>query len=108
MRHIPLRDIPLEDIEMSVRLDNILKKAGYSNLQQIDDDAVAKIKAQRGCGKRSFNELLNIIESEEDDQYTEYEQTFDENQALVNAIKNFKSAFYKLIDLGNSNGRNFK
>ena len=103
-----MRDIPLVEIPMSVRLDNILRKAGYSNLQQIDKHALEKIKLQRGCGKKSFNELLNIIESDDYDQNAEYEQTCKEHQTYLNAIIDFKIAFYQLIDLANINWSKIK
>jgi len=103
-----MRDIPLVEIPMSVRLDNILRKAGYSNLQQIDKHALEKIKAQRGCGKRSFNELLKILEFNDYDQHAEWEQTWKEHQTYLNAIIDFKLAFYKLVDLANINWSKIK
>jgi hypothetical protein len=101
-----MRDIPLVEIEMSVRLDNILRKVGgYETLNQIDEEALKKIKNQRGCGKKSYIELKNILTTYRLEQYNEYDRIVKENEAYLNAIINFKSAFYKLIDLSNINWR---
>jgi hypothetical protein len=57
-----MREIPLVEIPMSVRLDNILRKGGgYKTLNQIDEEALERIKKLRGCGKQTYNELERIL-----------------------------------------------
>lgn len=57
-----MREIPLVEIPMSVRLDNILRKGGgYKTLNQIDEEALKRIKKLRGCGKVVFGELERIL-----------------------------------------------
>jgi hypothetical protein len=66
-----MREIPLVEIPMSVRLDNILRKGGgYKTLNQIDEEALERIKKLRGCGKLTYNELERILLAYRlDDQY---------------------------------------
>jgi len=66
-----MREIPLVEIPMSFRLDNILRKGGgYKTLNQIDEEALLRIKKLRGCGKLTYNELERILLAYRlDDQY---------------------------------------
>jgi hypothetical protein len=104
-----MKDVPLTEIEMSVRLDNILRKVGgYEWLSEINDQALNKIRLQKGCGKKSYKELTDILAYYKEQKQNEYAKIVKEHDDYLNAIINFKRAFYELIDLAHLNWRKSK
>lgn len=99
-----MRDIPLIEIEMSVRLDNILRKVGgYEWLSEIDDEALKKIRFQRGCGKKSYNELKNILTVYRLQEKKDIDRITEERNLYLKAIKDFResiSAIYNIANVG--------
>jgi DNA-directed RNA polymerase subunit alpha len=56
-------DLDIDSLNLSVRLTNSLLKAGYKNLTELEGKSVEDFMSIRGLGKRSAEELIEIMKS---------------------------------------------
>ena len=54
-------DYYLDDIGLSVRPYNILRRSGYNKLSDLQGVTIEKLKGLRSMGKQSLEEVLNVL-----------------------------------------------
>jgi len=55
--------MPIEDLELSVRSYNCLKRAGISTVQDLANKTEADMMKVRNLGKKSLDEVINKLHS---------------------------------------------
>ena len=56
-------EMPIEDLELSVRSYNCLKRAGISTVQDLANKTEADMMKVRNLGKKSLDEVINKLHS---------------------------------------------
>ena len=56
-------EMPIEDLELSVRSYNCLKRAGISTVQDLANKTEADMMKVRNLGKKSLDEVVNKLHS---------------------------------------------
>ena len=56
-------EMPIEDLELSVRSYNCLKRAGISTVQDLANKTEADMMKVRNLGKKSLDEVTNKLHS---------------------------------------------
>ncbi len=58
-----MSEAPIDDLELSVRSSNSLKRAGYKNIGEVADalSAGAELKNIRNCGDKSAREIMEKL-----------------------------------------------
>ena len=51
----------IEDLDISVRLYNVLKRGGISTIQELKEYNYVNLLRVRGCGKQTFGELERLF-----------------------------------------------
>lgn len=57
----PVKDIPIEHLDLSVRSYNVLKRAGYNTLESVCELSMNDFLRLRNIGKKSAEEILEKI-----------------------------------------------
>jgi DNA-directed RNA polymerase alpha subunit len=52
----------IEDLDISVRLYNVLKRGGINTIQELKEYNYVNLLRVRGCGKCTFNELERLFD----------------------------------------------
>lgn len=60
-----LREVPLEDLELSVRAYNALKRTGFSNLKELAGITSDELKHVRNLGRKQAEEILEKLAQRE-------------------------------------------
>jgi len=55
--------MPIEDLELSVRSYNCLKRSGISTVQDLANKTEADMMKVRNLGKKSLDEVINKLHS---------------------------------------------
>ena len=58
--------VPIEDLPLSVRAYNCLKRAGYKTSEDIIIAGKEKVRHTRNLGEKSFKEVIRVIEEKTD------------------------------------------
>ena len=66
-------EMPIEELELSVRSYNCLKRAGISTVQDLANKSEAEMMKVRNLGKKSLDEVINKLHSLELDFASEEE-----------------------------------
>lgn len=51
---------PLENVELSLRASNVLKRAGINTIEELRETDLSAIKRMRGVGKMTLEEILKV------------------------------------------------
>lgn len=60
-----LREIPIEDLELSVRAYSVLKRAGFQNLRELAGATQDELKQLKNIGKRCHEEIVGKLAQRE-------------------------------------------
>ena len=60
-----IREIPIEDLELSVRAYSVLKRAGFRDLKELAGITQDELKQLKNIGKRNFEEILGRLAERE-------------------------------------------
>ena len=81
---IELKDVPILTIDISVRLDNVLRSLNIQTLGDLDQKSLSAIKQTKNCGRKTINELCDVIEQISGTLYLEeFTFTSEENKNIV-------------------------
>lgn len=58
-----LQEIPIEDLNLTLRTYNCLKRAGINNVYDLQNYSITDIKKIKNLGKKSLEELLDKLEN---------------------------------------------
>lgn len=76
-------EVPLEDLGLTVRAYNCLKRAGINTLRELAKSNPTGVAKARNLGKRSFCEVVDVLEHYGIDTY-EYKKILNNYSAVVN------------------------
>ena len=86
------KDIPILSIDISVRLDNVLRKLNIETFGDLDQKFLSEIRQTKNCGQKTVDELRDVIKKLNDALNLENSAVIgEENRKIVvpKSIENF-------------------